>query len=72
MTFSRVALNDLNHLHACRELLDHPDPSDPLAKTAQGDHVVSPALQVALVRLVLLEPQDLLERRDLPALMVPL
>lgn len=72
MTFSRVALNDLNHLHVCRELLDHLDPSDPLAKTEQGEDVVRPALLVALVRLVLLDPQDLPERRDLPALMVPL
>lgn len=72
MTSSGVKLNDLNPLHASRELLDHLDPSDPLAKMAQGEHVVRPALLVALVRLVLLEPQDLLERRDLLALMVPL
>lgn len=65
-------MNDLNPLHASRELADHLDPPDPLAKMVQGEHVVSPALLVALVRLVLLAPQDLLERRDLLALMVPL
>lgn len=62
----------MNPLHVSRELLDHLDPSDPLAKTAQGEHVVRPALLGALVRLVLLEPLDLLERRDLLVLMVTL
>lgn len=52
--------------------MDHPDPSDPLAKMAQGEAAVRPVLLVALVRLALLEPQDLLERRDLLVLMVPL
>lgn len=51
--------------------MDHLDPSDPLAKMAQGELAVRPVLAVALVRVVLLDPQDLLERRDLLVLMVP-
>lgn len=58
-------------LHTFRDLVDHPDPSDPLAKMAQGELAVRPVLLVALVRVVLLDPQDLPERRDLLVLMVP-
>lgn len=54
-----------------RELLDHLDPSDLLARMALEELVVRLVLLVALVRLVLLEPQDLLERRDPLVQMVP-
>lgn len=54
-----------------RELLDHLDPSDLLARMALEELVVRLALLVALGRLVLLEPQDLLERRDPLVPMVP-
>lgn len=55
-----------------RELLDPLDPEDLLAKMEQGELVVRLALLAALVRLVLLDPQDLVERKDLLALMEPL
>lgn len=55
-----------------RELVDHLDPLDLSAKMEQEEAVVRPVPLVALVRLVPLEPQDPVERRDLPVLMVPL
>lgn len=54
-----------------RELVEHLDPPDPSAKMEQEEPVVRPVPLVAPVRLVLLEPQDQVERRDLPVLMVP-
>lgn len=48
------------------------DPEDLLAKMEQGELVVRLALLAAQVRLVLLDPQDLVERKDLLALMEPL
>ncbi len=71
-TTSAVSFNDLNPLPVSRELLEALDPSDLLAKMEQGEDVVRLALLVALVRLVLLDLQDPLERRDLLALMEPL
>lgn len=63
----------IKHLSSShRELLDPLDPVDPLAKMAPEEVVVRLALLVALVRLVLSVPLDLLERRDLLVLMVPL
>lgn len=58
-------------LHLSRELLDHPDPSDLLARMAPEEVVVRLVPLVALVRLVELEPQDLVERRDPLVPMVP-
>lgn len=52
--------------------MDHLDPPDLSAKMEQEEAVVRPVPLVALVRLVPLEPQDPVERRDLPVLMVPL
>lgn len=55
-----------------RELLEPLDPEDLLAKMEQGELVVRLALLAALVRLVLLDPQDLVARKDLLVLMEPL
>lgn len=46
-----------------RATLDLPDPLDPLARRDPKETVVRLDLLVALVRLVLLDPQELLERR---------
>lgn len=70
--FSRVSFNDLNPLRVSRELLEALDPLEASAKMEQGEDAVRLALLVALVRLVLLDLQDPLERRDLLALMEPL
>lgn len=55
-----------------RATLDLPDPLDPLARKDPKETVVRLDPLVALVRLVLLDPQDLLERRVALALMVHL
>lgn len=46
-----------------RATLDPPDPLDHLARRDLKETVVTLDLLVALVSLVLLDPQDLLERR---------
>lgn len=56
----------------CRELLDPLVPSDLSAKMVQEELVVRVVLPVALVRPVQSVLQDLLARRDLLVLMVPL
>lgn len=55
-----------------RATLDLPDPLDLLARRDPKETVVTLDLLVALVRWVLLDPQEFLERRVAPVLMVHL
>lgn len=71
LALSRVCFNNMPSFNS-RELPDPLDPLDLLAKMAHEEIVVRLALLVVLVRLVVLDPQDSLERRDLLVLMEPL
>lgn len=66
-----VGFNVLSSL-ITRELLEPLDLLDPLAKMAHEELVVRLALPAVLVRLVLLDPKESVERRDLLVLMEPL
>lgn len=57
-------------LDFCRVTPDLLDPLDPPARRDPKETVVTPDLLVALVKWVLLDPQELLARRVAPVLMV--
>lgn len=60
------ALLQFSHFPPSRATLDLPDLLDQLARRDPKETVVRPDLLVALVKLVLQDPQDLLERRVAP------
>lgn len=57
-------------LDFCRVTPDLLDPLDPLARRDPKETVVTPDLLAALVKWVLLDPQEFLARRVAPVLMV--